>query len=369
MKFFRTLLIAGLLIFSAQIAFSQKKLDGKVVEIIDGKTVVIEVSTTKNRFTAELEYIEIPEPEQQLSQTIKEHLQKLLLGKNVEFVARVLLEKKLIGKLYVGEIDVSQQLLRDGAAWYAVLEKDKQETAERETYQIVEAQAKLEKRGVWSLENLKPAWEYRAEKAREKARLEEEAAQRVNTDPQFSPQNTAQARRNKPKANLNANVTMWADVSGNQEQKYLGIEGLYSSSIPEKNIKYVYTGGSFLNLGKNESQQKIEFRTLYAYQGSTIIERDIFVIGFLTESKNYQYEKTNSLTIVADKKQIFTGKAVRFYRPGEAGVQELLLYKIQRSALEKILKASDVKVKVGTTSASMNTLSQVLIEKLLNVTN
>ncbi|NJM53279.1 MAG: hypothetical protein HC846_07715 [Blastocatellia bacterium] len=145
MKFFRTLLIAGLLVFSFQTAFSQKKLDGKVVEIIDGKTVVIEVSTTKNRFTAELEYIEIPEPEQQLSQTIKEHLQKLLLGKNVEFVARVLLEKKLIGKLYVGEIDVSQQLLRDGAAWYAVLEKDKQETTERETYQIVEAQAKLEK--------------------------------------------------------------------------------------------------------------------------------------------------------------------------------------------------------------------------------
>ncbi|NJM53280.1 MAG: hypothetical protein HC846_07720 [Blastocatellia bacterium] len=84
---------------------------------------------------------------------------------------------------------------------------------------------------------------------------------------------------------------MWADVSGNQEQKYLGIEGLYSSSIPEKNIKYVYTGGSFLNLGKNESQQKIEFRTLYAYQGSTTIERDIFVIGFLAESKSYKFEK------------------------------------------------------------------------------
>ena len=69
MKFFKTLLITFLLVFSAQTAFSQMKLNGKVVEVLDGKTVVIEVSVTKNRLTGELDYIEVPEPEQQLSQT------------------------------------------------------------------------------------------------------------------------------------------------------------------------------------------------------------------------------------------------------------------------------------------------------------
>jgi micrococcal nuclease len=368
MKFFKTLIIAALLTFSVQFTFSQTKLDGKVVEIVDGKTVIIETAVTKNRFTAQLEYIEIPEPEQQLSQTVKEHLQKLLLGKDVEFIARILHSTKTVGKLYLGEVDVSQQLLRDGAAWYAVQEKSRQDSTESETYQIVEAQAKLEKRGVWGIQNLLPAWEYRAEKIREKARKEMEASQQINNNPQNSPRNTAQ-KKQKTVTTTNTNVTMWADVSGNEEKKYLNIEGLFSGYNSEKSITYLYTGGSFLDLGKTEAQQKIEFRTLYAYQGSTTIERDIYVIGFLSEAENYKYEKANTLTITGDKKQIYSSKAVRFYRPGANGVQELLLYKIQRSSLQKILKAADVKVKIGATSGSMPELSQVLIEKLLNVTN
>ena len=341
------------------------KINGKVIEVIDGKNVVIE-TVTNNKINAELDFIEIPEPEQQLSQTVKEHLEKLVLGKNVTFLARIILKTKFIGKLSLDNVDVSQQLLRDGAAWYAILDKDSQNDKESESYQLTETQAKLEKRGVWGIENLKPAWEFRAEREKANEQSIDQLASLTMADAFL---NKAGGSKSKPAKRASMQPTMWADISGINERKYLGIEGLFVATLPDKRVTVIYTGSSFPNV-KQGKLDKIEFRTLYGYRGNqTSIEKDIYVICFLTDSKSYQFARSNSLTISTNGAKFALGKAFRFYRPTPTGVQELLLYRIPRSSLAKLTKASNVTAKIGNSSVSINQDSKTLIEKLMNVSN
>lgn len=157
-----------LLIFLFSISsFAQRFIMGSVTEVIDGKTIVIH-ATSGNDTTVQLQAIEIPEPEQQLFAAVKEHLQKLLAGKNVKVLFVQMMQNKMIGKVYLDNIDISAQILRDGAAWYNLPESNSHNQADRENYQAMEVAAKSEKRGIWGIENLKPAWEFRAEKERKK---------------------------------------------------------------------------------------------------------------------------------------------------------------------------------------------------------
>ncbi|HEX8735479.1 MAG TPA: thermonuclease family protein [Pyrinomonadaceae bacterium] len=156
------LLIIFTLIFGVS-ALAQRKFGGTVIDVVDGKTVVLEMQAGK-KITVELQYIDVPEPEQQLHQTVREHLQQMVYGKQVEFVARGFTETKTIGQLLVGGVDVSQQMLRDGAAWHVLPEVSGQDEVGTKIYTDTEKQAKEEKRGVWGIEGLKPAWEFRAEK-------------------------------------------------------------------------------------------------------------------------------------------------------------------------------------------------------------
>src|SRR5688572_23468736 len=105
----------------ASFGYSQSTLTGRVVEVLDGKTVVIEISS--GRLTAVLQYVEVPEPEQQLHGTVREHLEKLVLNKDVVFRSTGLGQGRTFGQLYVNSADVAVQMLRDGAAWHISPEK------------------------------------------------------------------------------------------------------------------------------------------------------------------------------------------------------------------------------------------------------
>jgi endonuclease YncB( thermonuclease family) len=146
------------------ITFAQTGVIGRVVDIIDGKTIMIETAA-EAKLNVKLQFIEVPELGQSLADVVKEHLRKLALGKTVLLQARSLSGgAQLIGRVLNGNIDLSEQMLRDGAAWYAILEKDSQDSNEHEVYQTTEKAAKSERRGVWGIEGLRPAWEFRAEK-------------------------------------------------------------------------------------------------------------------------------------------------------------------------------------------------------------
>ena len=170
MKNLRTILVLLFVLLLADSSFSQRKFSGRVIEVIDGKTVVIEMESGK--LTAVLQYIEIPEPEQPLYATVRDHLGKLVLGKYVDFQPQGFSPAKTFGQFYVGGVDIAQQMVRDGAAWHIPADQSGQDTQGSAIYQNNQAQAKSEKRGIWSIENLKPSWQFRADK-KESVRLQE----------------------------------------------------------------------------------------------------------------------------------------------------------------------------------------------------
>ncbi|HRH44199.1 MAG TPA: thermonuclease family protein [Pyrinomonadaceae bacterium] len=363
MKILRYIFLAIFTLILVQTAFSQQTFIGRVVEIVDGKTAVIQIDSV-NKIKAELEYIEIPEPDQPLRQAVKEHLQTLLLGKNVEFVVRTMMLTRLVGKIYIGEVDISQQMLRDGAAWYAVSDKKYQDATESENYQIVEAQAKLEKRGIWGIDNLKPAWEFRA--AKEKAKKEQELSAQNLTVEDISTKPTKKRTTVADQPKANGNLEMWANVSGVESKKVGGAIGLYSGYNSFANIGYTFTDGAFFDLAGGKTTQKVESRIFYVYQGEQPTGVQVgFVVAFLSEAAKYRFENSNSLTLVVDNKKLAIGKAIRFDRTDGARAQELLAYKVDRTILEKIVKAKKIKFTVGTFSGEMKDDFQKMVDNLL----
>jgi endonuclease YncB( thermonuclease family) len=377
------LLIMFTLIFSVS-AFAQRKFNGTVVDVIDGKTVVIEMPTG-GKITVELQYIEVPEPEQQLYQTVKEHLQQMVSGKRVEFLARGIAETRTIGQLYVGGVDVSQQMLRDGAAWHILPEKSGQEETQRELYQTNQALAKAEKRGVWSVENLQPAWEFRAQKdeirmQQQSAELEKIRSQNQNQN-QNQPVSNSRNRRLTPEEQMqaNANVQMWNDIrSANATEAGQGgvgensAGGLLSNYFSSTRVGYTSTPSTFINVRAGGSQAKLDHRTFYFYRGDQAsgVEKDVFVLGFMTVSQaSAKFAKSNGLTIVADKQKYSFAKIDWLSVQTPNGFVEILIYKVTPAVLKKIANAKNVQMKLGQYSGAIGKDSQAGMKELLSATN
>ena len=159
-KYFPSILASFAILVFAVSAAAQMTVTGEVIDVIDGKTVIISIPTGKVR--AELQYIDVPVTGQQLSETVKEHLRNLVFGKIVAYRAQTLFKDRTVGRLLVNNIDVSQQMLRDGAAWH-VQNRSSQEKIEMENYAASETDARNEKRGVWSIPDLKPSMTSRLE--------------------------------------------------------------------------------------------------------------------------------------------------------------------------------------------------------------
>jgi micrococcal nuclease len=365
-------LIIFTLIFSVS-ASAQRKFSGTVVEVVDGKTVVLEMQAG-SRITVELQYIEVPEPEQQLHQTVKEHLRQMVYGKHVEFLPRGIAENKTVGQISIGGVDVSQQMLRDGAAWHISPEKTGQDETQRELYQTNEALAKAEKRGVWSIENLQPAWEFRARK--QEFRQQQQTVEPEKIASQNQSISTSRTRRWTVEEQLKANasnVQMWNDARSADavESSAGGAGALLSNYFSSVRIGYTSTPSTFINVAAGNSQVKLDHRTFYFYRGdkSSGVEKDVFALGFLSVSPGARFEKSNNLTIVADKQKFVFVKTDRFHRQFPEGFVEILFYKVSSGVLKKIAAAKNVQVKVGQYSGAMKDDSQAAINELLTATN
>lgn len=369
MKTPKLLLLILFVLASTTTAFSQLKYGGRAVEVVDGKTIVIE-TPARNRITIILQFIEIPEAEQPLYQTVKEHLQAMVLDKNVEYVPRGLTRMKAIGQVFLNKVDLSQQLLRDGAAWYSLPEKDSQEASEREFYQLNEGQAKLEKRGIWSIESLKPAWEFRAEKEeirkqRERAKLEEVTAQNKPVESKQTVSKPTPQRQ----TGTGFGLDMWVNVNNSQSSNKTNVNGgLLTGSVPNYGYNYVMTSESFLELTNGNEKRKTDSRSIFVYPAEQKRGNPGYVLGFLIESEKYTFADSNSLVITADGQKIQFGKAYRIQGSLPFSVQELLLYQVNSANLTKISNAQDVKITIGKFSAEIGKDYRELIKNLLTVT-
>lgn len=357
MKSIKAISIVLFILVLSQTSFSQRKLSGKVVEVIDGKTAVIEIAANR-KLTVILQYIEIPEPEQSFRGTVKDHLEKILLGKNALFIPKGMTTASTVSQVFVDGVDVSQQMLRDGAAWYAMPEKSGQNAAESEIYRSNEAQAKTEKRGVWSDEKLKPAWEFRAEKeARRKA---EEIALLEEIKRKAVAERMAKAKRTPTSGLLiegDYNMDLWSSISQNgtiENGNFKGFGGIYSGTLPKHKIGYVVTAPNLIKSADKNPPKWMDFRAMHLYKQYQSKDPTINFMAMVSESDKHKFVRSNSLTIYADREKISLGKAVRFFRKNGEAVQELLLYKVSRNNLSKIAKAKDVSIKIGNYSAKMS---------------
>jgi endonuclease YncB( thermonuclease family) len=362
--------IVIVLVLTAISASPQRKFGGRVVEVIDGKTCVIELPGGK--LTAVLQYIEIPDPEQPLSQTVKEHLQQLVLDKKVEFMPRAVMKNRTFVRLFVKGVDVGQQMLRDGAAWYSITEKESQDEDESLLYEDNEKQAKAEKRGVWGVPNLKPVWEFRAEQAALRKKQEQEAFTRAAFLGEMQSQRRQQQQKpaTRQVKQLDSESSLWSQTEERQmPQGVTNIGGLMVSHDPYGRFGFVATPLLKLEILGNNNAPAVSIGIGYFYTNAGAEgTKQTYLVGVESQSKDFSFLKNNNLVVTAGKQKISVGKAKRVARENDFGVKEFLIYEIKRDVIEKISNAENVRVKVGIYDAKVNADIQKLLKNMLQAT-
>ena len=134
---------------------SENSIEGKVVKIADGDTFTL---VFENNFEVKvrLNGIDCPERKQAYSNKAKQALSDLIFGRTVT----VLYEDKdrygrVLGEVYIEDLNVNQEMVRQGYAWHFKRYSDDPVLA------TLEEEAKENKVGLWADPNPVPPWEYR----------------------------------------------------------------------------------------------------------------------------------------------------------------------------------------------------------------
>ena len=132
-------------------------LQGYVVAIADGDTFTL-LTPEKEQIRVRVAEIDAPESAQPYGNKSKQALSGMVFNKDVTVVVETIDRYgRTVGRPYVGDLDVSAEMIRIGAAWaYRQYLRD-------EGLLTLEAEAKDAKRGVWGLsetQNVAP-WEWR----------------------------------------------------------------------------------------------------------------------------------------------------------------------------------------------------------------
>jgi len=150
----KRVIIFLLAIFLYFTLFGRDVIYGKVKSVIDGNTLEVEVANQEIQII-QLAGIDSPEIGQEYGDDAKEHLEKLVLQKNVEFNV---VGKDRWGKqqatVILNGLDIRMELLKEGLAW----------TAERNPLPELESVKELARKntkGLWKQDNPTPPWIYR----------------------------------------------------------------------------------------------------------------------------------------------------------------------------------------------------------------
>lgn len=160
-----TLAIALLAVICLPLSAHAHTLQVRVVEVQDGKTIIVE--NTKRRFKIVLKGADAPELDQPAGDVARQHLADLVLYKEVAVEATGLgADSLVIAKVFSAGVDISQQMIRDGVAWYDRSYQNEMSEVERRLYVESEQAARSERRGIWQDAQPTPPWEWRQAKAR-----------------------------------------------------------------------------------------------------------------------------------------------------------------------------------------------------------
>jgi endonuclease YncB( thermonuclease family) len=129
---------------------------GKVISIADGDTLTLLIANTQYRIR--LAEIDTPERKQPYGTKARQALSTLVFSKEIEVdVQTTDRYGRSVARVYVGDVDVCAELVRQGMAWvYRKYAKD-------ESLFDIEQEARDAFRGLWSLSESQrvPPWEWR----------------------------------------------------------------------------------------------------------------------------------------------------------------------------------------------------------------
>ena len=159
-RIFRGFIVLAVLIFAG---IARAELVGPVVGVLDGDT--IDVLVERQLVRVRLAQIDAPEKRQAFGTRSRQTLAELAFRQSVR-VTEAGRDRygRVIGTVYVGDVDVNAHMVREGMAWvYRKYAKD------RGLYEL-ERQAQANRRGLWVDPEPVPPWEYRRGKRERAAR-------------------------------------------------------------------------------------------------------------------------------------------------------------------------------------------------------
>lgn len=156
----KKILFILLLLVSCNPPAEKETISGKVVSVADGDTMTI-LTTDNERIKIRLLGIDAPERGQDFGTKARQHLNELCYGKTV------IVEKdgkdqygRLLGVVYVEGINVNENMVRNGLAWYY------RHFVNDPRLDSLEKLARSEKLNIWSMKNPTPPYEFRKNKKR-----------------------------------------------------------------------------------------------------------------------------------------------------------------------------------------------------------
>lgn len=333
---------------------AQLKTTGEAIELVDGRSVVVAVPA--GRINVDLQYVEMPDPGQSLHAIVRDHLKNLVVGKPVLLQTTGLTRGKVTGKLMVDGIDVSQQLLRDGAAWHVPIETSGQSKQEFDAYAESAALARQEKRGVWSIAGLKPPSVIRAEN--EEVRRQAETAERQKNPVlvgvnQYRTDTRGSAGKPGPAVSARSQMDAWVDTLAFGENKGYGIH-VYDD--PNRRYRVVYSSPIMIDLKSKAGTEKLECRVMYITgtrpDGVAV---NIYMVGFRSMSEAYRFSKVKTrLSAIVDGKALSFGDVLGGFRGqgmiggGNVASDEIMFFAANKAALNSIAKAKRVELRINT---------------------
>jgi micrococcal nuclease len=134
---------------------------GRVVKIVDGDTIDVQLQSglVRVRFHA----VDAPEKAQDYGRDATDALFSLIGGKDVQIEPfKQDRYERLVGIVYIGDLNVNAELVRNGHAW-AMRRYMRKSDAE---LCALESAARLGHRGLWASANVIAPWVYRQHKKR-----------------------------------------------------------------------------------------------------------------------------------------------------------------------------------------------------------
>lgn len=151
---------ATLALFLAAPVYSET-LEGLVVGVADGDTLTV-LDKGRRQHRIRLAGIDAPEKRQDFGQRSKQSLSELAYRQNVLVdISKQDRYGRSVGKVLRGSVDVNLEQVRRGLAWHYKDYQKEQSPVDRRAYGDAEKEARCLRRGLWTLSDPMPPWEYR----------------------------------------------------------------------------------------------------------------------------------------------------------------------------------------------------------------